>query len=126
MIRIGILLLCAVGLYASAFMYRKSLRAARGALWEPSVVESPRARAAGGVPNAAIGLLYYAALAVSAAFLSVPLVWAAALAASLLAAAFSLYLGYSLLFVTRMPCIYCWTSHAINVALPILLLFARP
>jgi uncharacterized membrane protein len=125
MIRIGILLLCAVGLYASAFMYRKSLRAARGALWEPSVVESPRARAAGGVPNAAIGLLYYAALAVSAAFLSVPLVWAAALAASLLAAAFSLYLGYSLLFVTRMPCIYCWTSHAINVALPILLLFAR-
>jgi uncharacterized membrane protein len=126
MIRIGILLLCAVGLYASAFMYRKSLRAARGTLREPSVVQSPRARAAGRVPNAAIGLLYYAALAVCTAFLSVPLVWWAALAASLLAAAFSLYLAYSLWFVTRMPCVYCWTSHAINVALPVLLLFARP
>jgi uncharacterized membrane protein len=126
MIRIGILLLCAVGLYASAFMYRKSQRAARGALSEPSVVESPRARAAGGVPNAAIGLLYYAGLAAATAFLSIPLVWAGALAASLLAAAFSLYLAYSLLFVTRMPCVYCWTSHAANIALPILLLVARP
>ena len=125
MIRVGILLLCAIGIYASAFMYHKSLRAARGALPEASVVQSPRARAAG-IPNAAIGLLYYAALALCVAFLSVPLVWAAALAASLGAAAFSLYLAYSLLFVTRMPCVYCWTGHAVNAALPVLLLFARP
>jgi uncharacterized membrane protein len=26
----------------------------------------------------------------------------------------SAVLAYSLLFVTRMPCTYCWTSHAIN------------
>jgi uncharacterized membrane protein len=125
MIRVTILLLCALGAYASAVMYRKALRASRGQLAEPSVVESPRARAVGGLSNAAIGLVYYAAIAVCVAFLSVPAVWTAALAASLAAALFSVYLAYSLTFVTRMPCVYCWTGHAINLALPVLLLLAR-
>jgi uncharacterized membrane protein len=123
MIGVTMLLLCAAGFYASAFMYRKSDRAARGQLAEPSVVQSERAKVVRGLPNAAIGLVYYGALAAAVPFLHVGVVWACALAASLAAAAMSLYLAYSLLFVTRMPCVYCWTAHAVNVALAIALLF---
>jgi uncharacterized membrane protein len=125
MIKGTILLLCAVGLYASAFMYRKSIRAARGELLESSVVETPRARVFAGTPNAAFGLAYYAALAAAVPFLGFTAVWTAAFAAALTAALFSVYLAYSLLFVTRMPCFYCWTSHAVNAVLVALLLLAR-
>ncbi len=121
-----VLLLCGVGLYASAFMLRKTLRAARGGLSEPSVVQTSRARALGGVPNAALGLAYYASLAAASFFFAWPAVWWAGLTAALGAAAFSAYLAYSLLWVTRMPCAYCWTSHAVNWALPVALCFARP
>jgi uncharacterized membrane protein len=124
-VRFTVLLLCGVGLYASAFMLRKTLRGGRGELAEPSVVQTPRARALGGTPNAAVGLAYYACLACATFFLAVPGVWWAALAASLGAAAFSAYLAYSLLFVTRMPCVYCWTSHVVNWLLPVLVFFAR-
>jgi uncharacterized membrane protein len=121
-----ILLLCGVGLYLSTFMFRKMRRAAQGELDEPSVVQTPRARALGGVPNAALGLTYYIVLAVATLAFGVPGVWLAALSASLLAAGLSLYLAYSLLFVTRMPCLYCWTSHAVNLLLPLLVFGARP
>jgi uncharacterized membrane protein len=124
-LEVTILMLCGVGLYASAFMARKARRAARGELAEPSVVQTSRARVAGGVPNAALGLAYYAALAVAVPLLAIPGVWWAAVAAALGAAAFSAYLAYSLLFVTRMPCAYCWTGHAVNWTLAALLL-ARP
>ena len=120
-----ILLLCGVGLYASAFMTRKAARAARGELEEPSVVETPRARALGGTPNAVIGLAYYAALACATFLFAVPGIWGLAFAASLAAAAFSAYLAYSLLFVTRMSCVYCWTSHVVNWSLPLLVVFGR-
>jgi uncharacterized membrane protein len=115
-----ILLLCAVGLYASAFMYRKARRAARGELTEPSIVETARARVFG-VPNAALGIVYYGALALLAPGLATPAVWWAAFAAAAGAAAFSVYLAYSLLFVTRAPCPYCWASHVANWAILALL-----
>jgi uncharacterized membrane protein len=121
-VEVTTLLLCAIGLYASAFMWRKAHRAALGLLREPSVVQTPRARAIGRIPNAAFGMCYYAALAVATLLPAAPVVWWPALGASLLAALFSAYLAYSLLFVTRMPCPYCWTTHAINWALPLLLL----
>ncbi|GAC1348906.1 MAG: hypothetical protein NVSMB19_01380 [Vulcanimicrobiaceae bacterium] len=121
-----IVLLCGVGLYASAVMARKAARAARGELTEASVVQTPRARSFGGTPNAALGLAYYAALAAATPFLGVTPVWGLALAAALAAAAFSVYLAYSLLLVTRMPCAYCWTSHAVNWTLVALLFAARP
>jgi len=114
-------LLCAVGFYASAFMARKAARDARGELTEASVVQRPAARVLGGVPNAWLGLAYYALLAAALPFLGNHSVWVVALAAAALAAAMSLYLGYSLLFVTRMPCPYCWTSHAVNWLLALLL-----
>lgn len=115
-----VFLLCAVGFYASAFMAGKARRAARGELTEVSVVQSPFARLIGGVPNAAFGLIYYPCVALAVA-LHNSVAYKAAFAASLLAAAMSLVLAYSLLFRTRRPCPYCWTAHAINWLLPGLL-----
>lgn len=112
-IRLIISLLCAVGFYASVFMLRKSMLDARGRLLEPSVVQSPRARLFGGVPNALFGALYYVAAAGVAWLPSRPWLFAA-FGASVLAAATSLYLAYSLLRVTRRSCPYCWTAHVVN------------
>lgn len=125
-IRATIVLLCGIGLYVSAFMAAKARRARLGQLAEPSVVESSRARAVGGVPNSLLGLGYYAGLAVAVPFLSYPLVWWLAAVAAVAAGALSAYLAYSLLFVTRMPCPYCWTGHAVNWGLVALLVLVRP
>jgi len=115
-----VFLLCAVGFYASAFMAGKARRAARGELKEPSVVQTPAARLVGRVPNAVFGLFYYPCVALAVA-LPIALAHRLALFASLLAAAMSLVLAYSLLFRTKRPCPYCWTAHAINWVLPFLL-----
>lgn len=118
----ALLLLCAVGFFAALHMERRAQLARRGALREESVVRSPRARVILGASNAAIGAVYYVALAAASFFLSVPAVGAAALAAATLAALLSLYLAYSLIYVTRMACRYCWTAHAVNWLLLVLLI----
>lgn len=117
LVRTVITVLCAIGFYASVFMLRKSVRAAQGTLPEPSVVQTQRATLFFGTPNSLFGVLYYAALAAVSwsTRASVPL--GAALAAAAVAAATSMYLGYSLLFVTKRSCPYCWTAHAVNWAL---------
>ena len=118
---VTVALLCAAGFYASAYMWRKSERAARGELTEPSVVQSRRARLLGGIPNAAFGLVYYPAVVLAVAVGGrLPLLLA--LLASLAAAAMSIVLAYSLLFVTRRWCTFCWLSHAINWLLVVVLL----
>jgi len=108
-------------------MLRKAVIAGRGELTERSVVQTPRARLFGGVPNALLGTLYYPAVAVA--------IWVAHGRLGLLlllvpvfaAALTSVILAYSLLFVTRMPCVYCWSSHAINwlLALCVVLLLVQ-
>lgn len=117
--QILITVLCGVGLYVSVFMLAKTVRAQRGALCEPSVVQTPRARLLAGIPNAAFGVAYYPLLGVGVWIATQP--WEAAILclAALLAAAMSVALAYSLLFVTRMSCPYCWTSHIVNAALAI-------
>ncbi|HET6895412.1 MAG TPA: vitamin K epoxide reductase family protein [Candidatus Baltobacteraceae bacterium] len=117
LVRTVITVLCAIGFYASVFMLRKSVRAARGELAEPSVVQTPRARLFFGTPNALFGMVYYCGLtAVSwSTRASVPL--ALALAAAALAALTSAYLAYSLLFVTKRSCPYCWSAHIVNWSL---------
>jgi uncharacterized membrane protein len=95
-------------------MLGKTRRAARGELSEESVVQTPRARLYGGVSNALLGVIYYLAAGV-AIWLVRTRAEAAVLGAVIgLAAATSLFLAYSLLFVTRRPCAYCWTGHAVN------------
>jgi uncharacterized membrane protein len=118
-LRVLITVLCGVGLYASLFMLRKSNRAERGELSEPSVVQTPRARLFGGVPNALLGACYYPALAIAVWIAGTEWELASILAIALAAAGVSIVLAYSLLFVTRMPCVFCWTSHAINWCLAI-------
>ncbi|MBV8529925.1 MAG: vitamin K epoxide reductase family protein [Candidatus Eremiobacteraeota bacterium] len=115
-VRAVITFLCGVGLYTSLFMLNKSRRAARGEIREPSVVKTPRARLFG-VPNSLFGIAYYAALAVSIWWVRGPFAIGAVLAAALWAAAVSAFLAYSLLFITRRSCPYCWTSHAVNWSL---------
>jgi len=112
--------LCLAGLYCSVYMSLKMRRAERGLLEEPSVVMSPRAKV-GGVPNSLVGLVYYLAMFIAAPALGNPVVREAALIAAALASAFSLYLAYSLLFVTKRPCAMCWTGHVINWSLLVLL-----
>ena len=109
-----ITLLCGVGLYASLFMLAKTRMAARGELTEESVVQSPRARLYGGIPNALLGVLYYPAVGIAIWLVRTPAAAALLAAAIGLAATTSLVLAYSLLFVTKRPCPYCWTGHAIN------------
>ena len=108
------------GLYVAQYMYRKSRRAEKGELDEPSIVERPAARGPFGIPNAAFGIAYYGLVLSALPFGRFPAVRRCALAASALALAQSLYLMYSLLFVTKMPCPYCWTGHAVNVILFVL------
>jgi uncharacterized membrane protein len=123
-LRVAVAALCIVGINASLLMLRKYQLAQRGELTEPSVVTSPRARI-GSVPNARIGLTYYIFQLLAAPFAtpSHPIVLHAALSGAVLASLASLYLAYSLLFVTRRPCLYCWTGHLINWTLLALLLW---
>ena len=118
-IRAVITLLCGVGLYASLFMLNKSRRAARGEIKGPSVVKTPRAHLFG-VPNSLLGSIYYPALAIAIWFVHAPVAEIVLLAAVGLAAGTSVVLAYSLLFVTRRECPYCWTSHAVNWCLLLL------
>ncbi|MBV8365277.1 MAG: vitamin K epoxide reductase family protein [Candidatus Eremiobacteraeota bacterium] len=120
-ISICITVLCVVGLYVSSHMYAKSLRYEYGAGEGPSVVESPRARILGGIPNSAYGLAYYGAMLIASWALHIPFIWIGALVAASAAALMSAYLAYSLLFKTKRQCPYCWTSHALNWSILVLL-----
>jgi uncharacterized membrane protein len=112
-VRIVITLLSGVGLYASLFMLNKSRRAARGEVKGPSVVKTPRAHLFG-IPNSLVGSLYYPGIAV-AAWLVGGTIWEIVLLiVALGAAATSAYLAYSLVYVTRRECPYCWTAHIVN------------
>jgi uncharacterized membrane protein len=73
---------------------------------------SPRARLLG-VPNAALGLLLYAALA-AGLLLDVPRLWLFAL--TIPAVAMSAFLGYSLI-ANRRQCRICWAGHVANATL---------
>jgi uncharacterized membrane protein len=119
-LEVAITVLCGVGLYASLFMLAKTRRAGRGLLAEPSVVQTPRARLYGGVPNAALGAAFYLSLAAAVWLVRSPAGAVVVLLAVAFAAMTSLVLAYSLLFVTKRPCPYCWTGHAINWSLAIL------
>jgi uncharacterized membrane protein len=122
-LRLGITLLCGIGLYVSLRMLRKTRLAERGEIDGPSVVKEPHARLFFGVPNALFGTCYYAflivatwigpATATGASGRGLTLEWIV-LACVTAAAATSAYLAYSLLFVTRRACPYCWAAHAIN------------
>lgn len=119
-LKLAITVLCGVGLYASLFMLRKARRAARGELTEESVVQTPRAHLFGKIQNSVLGSAYYPALAiVTWPPLGIELSLAV-LGVVCFAAGTSVVLAYSLLFVTKRSCPYCWTSHVVNWLLVVL------
>ena len=120
-----ILILSFVGLWISIYftgVYYKWFRP--DVFWIPQVcqlkesscmmiLDTPRAKLFG-VPNSVfgIGLYIYLILNLFAHFSSV-----VALILLALAVIRSIYLAYSLIFVTKVPCPLCFTGHIINIIL---------
>ena len=77
-----------------------------------SVLDTPRAKLFG-VPNAVFGMAAYGYVILNLFFFPA---WPGFLLLSL-ALLRSLYLAYSLLFVTKIPCPLCFTTHGINLVL---------
>ena len=122
--------LAAAGLLISSYFTAVAYRWMRpDARWIPpfcrlgeatcaSIVFTPAARVFG-VPNSLLGQIYYATLLVGApsGALDDPRMRAAWLAAALVTVGLGAYLTWSLLFVIRVACALCFTSHAINAAI---------
>ena len=91
-----------------------------------AIVFTPRARVFG-LPNSVLGQLFYAALATTAVSgaLDRPPPYYALLVASGATVLLGVYLTWSLLFVTRVNCVLCFTSHAINLVLFVMLVAWR-
>lgn len=77
-----------------------------------SVLQTPRAKIFG-VPNSVFGILVYSYLLLFGGHFS-PVI---ALSLLFFAFARSVYLAYSLIFVTKIPCALCFTTHVINLTL---------
>ena len=80
-----------------------------------TIVFTPRARVLG-VPNSVLAQLFYPVIAAGTVegFLFTFPIFHLSLLASLVTVLLGLFLTYSLLFLTRVPCILCFTSHGIN------------
>ena len=119
-----IVLLCSAGLWISVYftgVYYAWWRP--NVFWMPQVCQlkeescmtvlgTPRAKLFG-IPNSAFGIFLYAYL-LADLFIFPP---ALGLALISVALARSIYLAYSLLFITKIPCPLCFASHAINLVL---------
>ena len=122
--------LCLVGFVISSYFTGVAYRRIRpDTRWIPAIcrmgeqtcatiVFTPRARVFG-LPNSVLGQLFYAALATTAASgaLNQAPPYFALLGASGATVLLGIYLTWSLLFVTRVNCVLCFTSHAINLIL---------
>lgn len=91
-----------------------------------TIVDSPRAKVFG-VPNSVLGQLFYLALL---AGIATGILWESpfyllALLASGGTVVLGAFLTYSLLFLTRVPCPLCFTSHFLNLCIFLLLVFGR-
>ena len=91
-----------------------------------TIVFTPRARVFG-VPNSVLGQLFYPLITAGTVegFLFTFPIFHLSLLASLVTVLLGLFLTYSLLFLTRVRCILCFTSHAINVVIFILLILEK-
>ena len=91
-----------------------------------SIVFTPRARVLG-LPNSVLGQVFYVALiaGVLGGFLFSPPVYYAYLGASVVTVSLGVFLTYSLLFLTRVACTLCFTSHGINFIIFLILILGR-
>ena len=83
-----------------------------------TILGTPRAKLFG-IPNSAFGIALYGYLILNLFFLFPPEI---ALVFLILAVLRSIYLAYSLIFVTKIPCPLCFTSHVINLILFLIVL----
>lgn len=92
-----------------------------------SIVFTPRARVFG-LPNSVLGQVFYVALLAGAplGLLDLPRLYMLFVGASLVTVGLAVFLTYSLLFVTRVRCVLCLTSHGINTVIFLLLLARTP
>jgi uncharacterized membrane protein len=139
LLTVAIVALAVVGLAISSYFTAVAYRwVAPDATWLPpvcrmgektcaTVVDTPRARVFG-VPNSVLGQLWYLALIVATPLgttFALPWWWLF-LAASAATVALGAFLTYSLLYVTRVPCTLCFGSHALNLALFLLIVLGGP
>ena len=138
MIPFLLVLLSAIGFLISSYFTAVSYRWIQpDASWIPSfcrmgertcatIVFTPRARILG-LPNSVLAQIFYVAIWISLAggFLFSPPQYYFYLAASLMTVSVGTYLTYSLLFLTRVPCKLCFTSHAINLTIFVLFLVGQ-
>ena len=91
-----------------------------------TIVFTPRARVFG-MPNSVLGQVFYVLLlaGVAGGFLYSPPAYYAYLMASLVTVGLGIFLTYSLLFVTRVLCILCFTTHGINFIIFLILVLGR-
>ena len=91
-----------------------------------TIVFTPRARVFG-VPNSVLAQLFYPFIAAGTleGFLFTFPIFHFSLLASLVTVLLGLFLTYSLLFLTRVPCVLCFTSHGINAVIFVLLLLEK-
>ena len=139
MLLLVFLILCTVGLLISSYFTALSYQWIQpDTSWIPSfcrlgeqtctrIIFTPRARVFG-VPNSLLGQFFYLATLVAAVtdLLLVKPFYYFFLVASSMTVVLAVYLSYSLLFLTRVPCKLCFTSHAINVVIFVLLLILAP
>ncbi len=123
-------ILCIIGLWISVYFTGVSYRwFSPDVKWVPKVcqlkesscqlvVHTPRAKLFG-IPNSVFGIGVYSYLLLF--FLGVNLPWWIGFVATAMAVIRSVYLAYSLIFVTRILCPLCFTSHLINLILFIVL-----
>ena len=128
------LLLCLIGLWISVYFTAVSYHwISPDVKWVPQVcqlkeascqlvLQTPRAKLFG-IPNSVYGIVLFSYLILF--FLGLPLPWVWGFIGAGLATLRSIYLAHSLLFVTRIPCPLCFTSHGINLFLFIYLWFSR-
>ena len=92
-----------------------------------SIVFTPRARVFG-LPNSVLGQLFYVALlaGLPLGLFDQPALLMLYLGASLATVALAVFLTYSLLFITRVPCVLCFTTHGINTVIFVLLILRMP
>ena len=88
-----------------------------------SIIHTPRARIFK-LPNSVFGQVFYLVLLATfwGDFVLNPIVYYCLIFASSLTVLLGLYLTYSLLFLTRVSCKLCFTSHAINFVIFVLLI----
>jgi len=128
------ILLCVLGLWISVYFTGVSYRwFPADVKWIPRVcqlkeescqlvIHTPRAKLFG-IPNSVYGIALFSYLILY--FLGLPLPWVLGFFGAFLATVRSVYLAYSLIFVTKVPCPLCFTSHLINLFLFIYLWTGR-